>query len=189
MRKLERLNKSFVMARVKPRHLLPREDRSIHVWWGGLQQNGDLMLLLAHLLNSNPEWRDATVQVMSIASSELMKTHTESYLASLVPQIRIEADVRVVLKPEEATVSEVIQRESAEASVVFLGLKVPSKGEEEQYSQRLEALAGDLPVVFFVKNSSIFIGELLETPEAAQTEETVADKPPRPPADPLPLPE
>jgi amino acid transporter len=189
MRKLERLNKSFVLARVKPRHLLPREERSIHVWWGGLERNSDLMLLLAHLLNSNPEWREATVKVISIASSELMKTRTESYLASLMPQIRIEAEVRVVLKPDDATVAEVIQRESAEASVVFLGLQVPSKGEEEEYSQRLETLAGDLPVVFFVKNSSVFIGELLKTPEIAKTEDTVSDEPNAPPAEPLPLPE
>jgi hypothetical protein len=118
-----------------------------------------------------------------------MKTRTESYLASLMPQIRIEAEVRVVLKPDDATVAEVIQRESAEASVVFLGLQVPSKGEEEEYSQRLETLAGDLPVVFFVKNSSVFIGELLKTPEIAKTEDTVSDEPNAPPAEPLPLPE
>jgi amino acid transporter len=189
MRKLERLNKSFVMARVKPRHLLPREERTIHVWWGGLQQNGDLMLLLAHLLHSNTEWHDATVKVMSIASSQLMKTRTEKYLASLMPQIRIEAEVRVVLKPDDTTVAEVIQRESAEAAVVFLGLQVPAAGDEAEYSERLERLAGDLPVVFFVKNSSVFIGQLLETPEAAETEETVADGSTGPPAEPLPLPE
>jgi hypothetical protein len=189
MRRLEPLNKSLVLARVKPRHLLPREDRSIHVWWGGLERNSDLMLLLAHLLHSNSEWRDATVHIMSIASSELMKTRTEHYLASLMPEIRIEAEVRVVLKPEDATVAEVIHRESADADVVFLGLQVPGAGEEAEYSRRLESLAGDLPVVFFVKNSSVFIGQLLETPETAETEETVADGPTRPPADPLPLPE
>ena len=61
--------------------------------------------------------------------------------------------------------SDVIQRESAGAEVVFLGLATPKPGEEAEYARRLETLAGDLPVVFFVKNSSMFIGELLESPE------------------------
>ncbi len=165
MAKLERLNKSFVLGRIRPSHLFRRKEAKIHIWWGGLERNGDLMLLLAHLLQNNPAWRDARVQVMSVASSEIMKTHTEQSLKQLIPEIRIHADVRVILKPPDATVAEVIHRESANAAVVFLGLQSPHPGEEEDSANRLEKLAGDLPVVFFVKNSSLFIGELLEPPE------------------------
>jgi hypothetical protein len=165
MRKLERLNKSFIMGRIRPSHLFRRKDARIHVWWGGLERNGDLMLLLAHLLQNNPEWRDSRVEVMSIASSEIMKTYTERSLNQLIPEIRIQADVRVILKPADASVADVIQRESANAAVVVLGLQSPEPGAEEDYADRLEKLSGDLPVVFFVKNSSLFIGELLEPPE------------------------
>ena len=188
MRRLERLNKSFVLGRIQPKHLLPRDEPTIHVWWGGLERNGDLLLLLAHLLHANSQWRDAKIRVMSIASSELMKDRTERTLEKLVPTIRIEADVHVVLKPPDATVAEVIHRESAEAAVVFLGLQVPEIGDEEAYSHRLEDLAGDLPVVFFVKNSSVFIGELLETPEAARIEQDAIEDPGPPTDDALPLP-
>ncbi len=165
LRKLERLNKSLIMGRIKPKYLYHRENRTIHVWWGGMERNGDLMLLLAFLLKCNPEWQDAKVEVMSIASSEMMKTQTETYLNRLIPDIRIDAAPHVIIKPKELSVSEVIQRESANAEVVFLGLATPKPGEEAEYAKRLEALAGDLPVVFFVKNSSMFIGELLESPE------------------------
>ena len=44
---------------------------------------------------------------------------------------------------------------------------MPEVGDEEAYAERIERLAGDLPVVFFVKNSSLFVGELLEAAEAA----------------------
>jgi amino acid transporter len=197
MRSLERLNKSFVLGRIRPKYMFRREHPKIHVWWGGLERNGDLLLLLAYLLNSNAEWRGAKVEVMSIASSELMKTRTENYLKQLIPEIRIEAEVRVVLKAKDESVSETIHRESAEAAAVFLGLQVPDIGDEEAYAERIERLAGDLPVVFFVKNSSLFVGDLLEATEAVTEDEedgengenednTVDDRTSR---DTLPLPE
>ena len=57
-------------------------------------------------------------------------------------------------------------------------------GEEEAYAERIERLAGDLPVVFFVKNSSLFVGELLEVTEVADEDEHVEadgsdDRPPQ----------
>jgi amino acid transporter len=165
LRKLERLNKSLILGRIQPKYLFHREQRTIHVWWGGIERNGDLMLLLAFLLKCNPEWRDAKVEVMSIASSEMMRARTEAHLNELIPDIRIDATPRVLIKPKDVSVTELIQRESADAEVVFLGLGTPKPGEEAEYAKRLETLAGELPVVFFVKNASMFIGELLESPE------------------------
>jgi hypothetical protein len=149
------------------------------------------MLLLAHLLNSNAEWRGARVSVLSLASSELMRSRTEAHLRKLMPEIRIEADVKVVLKPKDETVTDVIHRESAEAAAVFLGLEVPDVGAEEVYAERMERLAGDLPVVFFVKNSSLFVGDLLETTEPAIEGDEFDDDDGenRPPREAKPLPE
>ena len=168
-----------------------RESPKIHVWWGGLERNGDLMLLLAHLLNSNPEWSGAKVEVLNLASSELISRRAENYLKKLIPELRIDADVRVILKPKDETVTEVIHRESAEAAAVFLGLALPEIGEEEAYAERMARFAGDLPVVFFVKNSSLFVGDLLEAGETEieheQSDENETDE--RPSRDARPLPE
>ena len=163
MRRLEVLNKSLVLARIRPSRAYRREGvrRTIHIWWGGLQRNGDLMLLLAHLLARNPSWRDARVRVMSVASTETAQSQTESFLAGLIAEIRIRAETEVILKPKETTVTELIQERSKDAEVVFLGLATPERGEEAEYAGRLEKLAGDLPMVFFVKNASLFIGELM----------------------------
>jgi hypothetical protein len=60
-------------------------------WWSGMQHNGDLMLLLAHLITRNPEWRDARIRVLSVASNEHMKANTERYLEWLIPEFRISA--------------------------------------------------------------------------------------------------
>ncbi len=165
MRRLESLNISLIIGRTRPRHLYRRKavDRTIHIWWGGLQRNGDLMLLLAYLLTRNPEWRDATLKIMSIASNEMMKQQTEKNLEELLPDIRIQAEPRVIIKPEDMSILEIIQEESRDAEVVFMGLANPEKGSEMAYAERLEKLAGDLSTVFFVKNSTLFVGELLES--------------------------
>jgi len=163
MRRLEVLGRSTVIGRIEPRYLFPREgvDRLIDIWWGGLERNGDLMLLLAYLLHNNPEWRRARVRVMSIASNELTQQRTEQSLARLLPEVRIDAEPRVIVLPEGRTVGEVIRAESAESDVVFLGLAMPEEGAEQTYAERLAQLSEGLGTVFFVRNSSPFGGELV----------------------------
>lgn len=174
LRRMEKLQKSVLLGRVRGLEPMRRGGPvpEIHVWWGGLQRNGDLMLLLAYLLKLNHRWREARVKVISIATTELMHQRTEAYLAGLLERIRIEADVQVLPKPRDRRITDLIHETSREAAVVFLGLAVPDEGEEESYAARLESLAGELRAVFFVKNSSIFGGDLLEDEKAV-----VADTP------------
>jgi len=163
MRRMERLAKSFIIGRIKPRYLYPREgvERTIHVWWGGLQRNGDLMLLLAYLLCQNGEWRNTRIKILSIASSEMARSQTERHLAGLIPEIRIQADVRVLIREKDKSIRQMIHEQSGGAEVVIFGLATPEEDKEAFYVDRLEDLAGNFPIVFFVKNSSLFIGELL----------------------------
>jgi len=178
IRRLEQLKKSLIIGRMQPRYLSPREgvERNIHVWWGGMQHNGDLMLLLAYLLTLNPDWRGARIQIMSIASNELVKAQTERYLMKLLPEIRIQAEQRVFIKPKDKSVRELIHAESSSAEVVLFGLATPKEGEEEAYAQRLEDLACDFPTVFFVKNSSMFVGELLQPNNSYEQEQDSSDE-------------
>ena len=160
--RLERLHKSLRIGR--PAAWRPGTSgagRSVHVWWGGLQRNGDLMLLLAYLLTRNPEWRDARILILSIASNQLMKDETERMLGQLMPEIRIEAEVQVFVKPAHESVRDVIHAESRDADLVLMGLATPKPGEEEAYAERLADLAEGLRGFFFVKNASPFIGDLV----------------------------
>ncbi|HSG98901.1 MAG TPA: hypothetical protein VLB27_02560, partial [candidate division Zixibacteria bacterium] len=166
-RKLEKIDKSVVIGKIDPER--PRRPyggaREIHVWWGGLKQNGDLMLLLAYLLTRNSEWRGSQLRVLCAASNEFAQKTTEKYLRTMLKAIRIDAHCDVFIKPEQTSVSELIHSRSAGADAVFLGLAAPPQGDEINYATRLAALAGDLPVVFFVKNSCLFVGTLLDEDE------------------------
>ena len=175
--RLERLNKSVVIGRIQP-GLIPRtgQDREIHIWWGGLRHNGDLMLLLAHLLTRNPEWRRAHIKILSLASSPLMKERTEDYLARFLPEIRITAEAEVMLIPDDRTVREIIHERSATADVVFLGLSIPESEEDlHSYAERLAELVAPLRTTFVVKNSSLFVGTLIQTTDEQASAPTPTD--------------
>jgi potassium/chloride transporter 4/5/6 len=165
--RLERIHKSVVIGHIQP-GVIPREgdERVIHVWWGGLKHNSDLMMLLAHLITRNPEWRRSRIRILSVASNELMKANTERYLAELLPAIRISAEPTVMLHPKDRTIREIIHQESAEADVVFLGLDPPEDAAEMgNYAGRMIELAEPLRTVFFVKNATLFVGKLVQTSE------------------------
>ncbi len=166
-RRLERIQKSVVIGKINPQHMFPvrKARRDIHLWWGGLQQNSDLMLLLAYLLTRNPEWRGSRLRVLSASSNDFARDNTLRYLVSMLKEIRIEADCDVFIKPVDESIADLIHAHSAEADVVFLGLAVPEPGHESEYVERLESLVGELPVVFLVKNSCLFVGELLQAEE------------------------
>ncbi|MDP6041604.1 MAG: amino acid permease, partial [Candidatus Latescibacteria bacterium] len=62
MRGVSRAGKSTIIARLGG-GLSPDRIKQIIVWWGGLENNGDLMLLLAYLISMNPEWSNAKLIV------------------------------------------------------------------------------------------------------------------------------
>jgi hypothetical protein len=160
MRAVSRINKSTIIARMpKVQGLISR--RRIDVWWGGLQHNGDLMLLLAHLLRLNPEWRQARITLRSIVSSEAEQEEMHQRIVQLVQEVRIEAGSDVIVKAPGSTVVEVMHRASRSADVVFLGLNIPAREEELEYAGRLFELAEGFPATIFVRNCEHFAGELI----------------------------
>ena len=161
MRALAGAGKSTVISRISWAHE-PGQEKRIDLWWGGLQNNGDLMLLLAHLLRLNPEWSDARLTVRSIARSESERDSQHEGLAELLAENRIEADTKVLYEPDTGRdIAEILHRHSARADVVFLGLMIPELGNETAYAERLEQLASGLKTTIFVRNAGRFAGDLL----------------------------
>ena len=164
MREVSLIGKSTIICRIKAQSWTAR-PRRIDVWWGGLQNNGDMLLLLAYLVSLNSEWRSAEICIRSIATSEMMQEHTEKSLRQMLQHNRIAARIEITPWDPDANVQELIQKQSRDADLVFLGLREPKMGDEMAYAQRLRRLIGDLPTVVFVRNAGIFAGQLLEEGE------------------------
>ncbi len=160
MRSIALLKKSTIIARMNWTNE-PGQERRIDIWWRGKQYNGDLMLLLTHLMMMNPEWRDARVVIRSIIlDADQLESRSER-LAKLISETRIVAETEVVIKPKDMTVAEVIHQHSSTADVTFLGLMIPEPGEESASVDRLVELASGLNTAIFVRNASEFSGQLL----------------------------
>jgi len=160
VRAVSRAGTSTILARLKWAHE-PGQRKRIDLWWGGLQNNGDMMLLLAHLLSLNPEWRDSRIVVRSIARDEEERRTQSEGLAELLAEVRIEADTEVIMKPAEQSVADVIHEQSASADVVFLGLRDPEPGQEEAYARRMQELIAGLNTTIFVHSAGSFAGKLI----------------------------
>jgi len=139
---------------------LPSE-RTIAVWWAGKENNGDLMLLLAHLLTLSPEWARARIQLKSIVDDEADSAARSRELEQLLPETRIELTVHVIARPPDRPIPQVIIDHSREAEFVVLGLGHPDDDELLDYASRIAELLEGLPATLLVRNAGEFRGRLV----------------------------
>ena len=156
LRLIAGLNRSVLTMRL--RGLEEQDDQqdpwevppgSIDVWWRGMK-NGELMLLLAHLLRQNPTWRTKPIRLLRIIDSEAGRAGVLENMREVLDVSRIEAEPMVIVSQD---VPGSIQSVSSGAALVFLGLDPPAPGGEKAFHQGMELLAGDLPRVLMVKNA------------------------------------
>jgi amino acid transporter len=139
----------------------PSHERTIAVWWAGKENNGDLMLLLAHLLTLSPEWSRARIQLKSIVDSESDSAARSRELEQLLPETRIDLTVHVIEKPPERPVQQVIIDHSREAEFVMLGMGYPADGDLIAYATRMQEMLEGLPATLLVRNAGEFQGRLV----------------------------
>ncbi len=160
MRAVSRAGKSTIIARPHWAHE-PGQQKRIDLWWGGLQNNGDLLLLFAYLLRLNPSWIDARIIVRSVARSEEERETMLVSLSELIPSTRIEAEASVIIRSAGQTIADIVHTHSRRSDVVFFGLREPEPGTEQEYAERLVTLAGGLNTTIFVRNAGEFAGNLI----------------------------
>lgn len=131
----------------------PEQDfgyrRRIDVWWGGLQANGGLMLLLAYLLRSNIKWRYAQVYLKLVVADEMAAQVARTQLQAMVEKLRVGA-LSQVLVSEGRPFYEILQESSPGADLIFLGLAKPQEGFDfRAYYERLHERTSGLPTTIF----------------------------------------
>lgn len=146
---ISRFNESAADDSAKPAERWATPEGTIDVWWRG-KQNGELMLLLAHLLTLNEGWKNRTIRLLRVIDNEAGRDEVESHLVKLAEQARIKAKCEVVVSEDFRNA---IQSTSENAAIVFMGFNVPDSGHETDFYERTESLAGQLPRVMFVKSN------------------------------------
>ncbi len=136
---------------IRFRSVLPLEAKNIDIWWSGQQHNGDLMLLLAHLLKLNKEWNKARINIRSMVRNESEKTSLENRIQAILPKTRIKAAVKIEIGGVPFT--NFIREKSQEADIVFVGLPSSSKENEADKIRSIDQISEKLKVTVFVQNN------------------------------------
>ncbi len=159
-RAMARIDRNMLLVRLK-HDTGPLVHKRIDVWWRGKKNNGDLMLLLAYLLQLNTAWRHAHIHLRTIVMDEGQRDEMKAALDKLVADTRIPAGTHVIVKKPDLSVPETIHVESQAADIVFLGIAVPQEGEEAAAAEQLAKLVEGLPATVLVHNASPFAGKLI----------------------------
>lgn len=126
--------------------------RQIDLWWGGLNNNGSLMLLLAYLLSSDIHWRGAEVNLKLVVSDEAAARAAQANVQSLIEDLRLGLEVKVITG-DERPFPEILRESSQRADLIFLGLPEPSTDFVKDY-ERLLSWTDGLPSTIFVLAAS-----------------------------------
>jgi solute carrier family 12 (sodium/potassium/chloride transporter), member 2 len=144
-----------------PEHTAFGRRKIIDVWWGGLQANGGLMLVLAYLLRTNVDWVSARVRLKLAVKTEAAADRARDRMKAMLADLRIgeiQLDIRVA---GGRPFAEVLREASADADIVFLGLAAPDGNFRASYD-RLQAMSEGLPsTVFVLAERSLEFAEVL----------------------------
>jgi solute carrier family 12 (sodium/potassium/chloride transporter), member 2 len=144
-----------------PDHVGFGARRTIDVWWGGLQANGGLMLVLAYLLRSNVEWEEAEVRLKLAVKSREAAREARTSLEQLLGDLRI-GEVRIdVIVAGERPFSEILKVASSDADIVFLGMATPSEDFLAYYDRLQEMSEGLPPTAFVLADGTLEFAEVL----------------------------
>ena len=117
----------------------------IDVWWRG-EKNGELMLLLAHLLTTR--WAGSRLRILRAVREEAGREPAAKALRELAAAARIEAEVQVLVS--EDPFPEVLRRHSTRTAVVFLGFNVPASEAAATFHAQMSKVLAAVPSALLV---------------------------------------
>lgn len=150
---------SLILRYVQPDQHSPRNE--LVCWWRGKQHNGDLMLLLAHLLTQSEGWRRVRVVLRSIVPTQEEADTLQRSMRTFLESVRIRADIEVLVPEPGQAIPSLIHMHSRNARLVLLGLPVVPAGQELDHAERMLELVKGLPPTLLVRNAGPFRGRLV----------------------------
>lgn len=152
----KKLRRSIVLVAGKQkdaegRTLVP--EGAINVWWTA-ENSGALMLLLAHQLSKNPEWRSRPVRILRTVPPRADVDNVSRQLRDVLALARIEAEV--VVLPADAPL-EAVRGAMLPSAVLFAGFDPPGDGNDVllPFLGQVADLPGDVLLVYNSGDASL----------------------------------
>ncbi|MBN1654516.1 MAG: amino acid permease [Deltaproteobacteria bacterium] len=138
------------------------QHERIDIWWGGLERNGQLMMLLAYLITSADTWVDSGVRINVAVENQSSAETARANLEKIVSESRIAADLNIIVQdPAKHPIAETIAQVSSKADLVIVGLRPPREDETDRFVAHVGELLAGVGTALLVRASSHFDGASL----------------------------
>lgn len=141
-----------------------RQQKRIDLWWGGNSKSVNLMLGLAYMMQSSPQWRGSQLVLKTLVQNEDQRKGILEHMENFITNGRLSAELDVRIISPDVDRFSAIRQYSQDADFVFIGMRNPTTGETaESYSEYYSGLIKNteaLPSTAFV-----LAGENLEFEE------------------------
>ncbi|MCG2589457.1 hypothetical protein [Rhodohalobacter sulfatireducens] len=156
IRQLASEGKNIVLAKFNDHKAWKEKNHQrIDIWWGGRDNNGDLMLILAYMLKLNKEWEKAEINIHAVVNNSIEGDNLYKGIRESLDEDRIKASVDILINKKGRRFPDLLKEKSDGADIVFLGLKETEKGKERQHIAKIKELAEIGKVVVFAENNSM----------------------------------
>lgn len=122
--------------------------KRIDVWWGGLNRNGGLMMLLAYLLTNSINWQNADITVKMVVTDQNAAQKAQQNLNTIIKNMRVNFKQQVIIGGGRSFWN-ILHQESAGADLLMMGLAEP-KEDFLDYYEKLNDKTSDLPATVYV---------------------------------------
>ena len=167
IRLAHQMNRNLVMVRegLEAVGEAPPTPRQVDIWWRGGPLNIGLMMALAYQLRRGEMWEDARLVLKRILMPDEQREDIETYLREFIEAQRLEIEFELVPSGGGGSPIEMIRASSAEASLVFMGMKHPDPEEGEtvylNYYRNLIAVTEGMPVVMVMSAEKLDFSEII----------------------------
>ena len=153
LRSMADYGKNIIYAKLN-RHI-PKDDKhkDIIIWWGGAQNNGDLMLLLAYLMHLSREYKKEKILIKSISKTENERAVMKAQIERQLSLARIKAAVDILVS--DANPNRIIRKESRHAKIIMLGLPLSGDKSDESLADWVNEMSEDNKITLFVYNAGM----------------------------------
>jgi len=125
-------------------------DRSrVDIWWGGLQGNGALLMILGYLLRTSFAWQNADVRLKMVVPTAAAAEDARHNLASVLERTRTGLIAEVIVG-EGRPFHEIQAESSRGADLVLMGIAEPRDDGFARYYTELRERTARLPCTVFV---------------------------------------
>jgi amino acid transporter len=128
--------------------------KNIDIWWGGTDNNGDLMIILAYMLTLNAEWKNARINIREVIGHPGQQTTISDSISRSLKEARIEANIEVIIQ-EGRSFPEILKEYSSDSDIVILGLKYSEESEVEEHARKIDLISSVGKVCVFVQNNTL----------------------------------